>query len=189
VDGGSGNTRQAGRGELGYLALPRDADGRPDIPAATFNADRTLHQGVEAGLAIEPSEWLRLRQTWQYSDFRFRDDSQFGNNRLPVVPRHVLRSEVRLGRDTLHVAPNLEWVPQGAWADYRNTTRTAGYALLGVTAGATVMEGIDLFLDARNLTGKKAIGDISAVLQAGDASAIYYPAERRAIYGGVRARF
>jgi iron complex outermembrane recepter protein len=162
---------------------------RPDIPAATFNADRTLHQGVEAGLAIEPSEWLRLRQTWQYSDFRFRDDSQFGNNSLPVVPRHALRSEVRLGRDTLHVAPNLEWVPQGAWADYRNTTRTAGYALLGVTAGATVMEGIDLFLDARNLTGKKAIGDISAVLQAGDASAIYYPVERRAIYGGVRARF
>jgi iron complex outermembrane receptor protein len=161
----------------------------PDIPAATFNADRTLHQGVEAGLSIEPAEWLRLRQIWQYSDFRFRDDSQFGDNRLPVVPRHVLRSELRFGRDTLHIAPNLEWVPQGAWADYRNTTRTAGYALIGITAGATVVEGIDLFLDARNLTGKKAIGDISAVLQATPASAIYYPVERRAVYGGVRARF
>lgn len=161
----------------------------PDIPAATFNADRTLHQGIEAGLGLEPADWLRLRQIWQYSDFRFRNDAEFRNNRLPAVPRHVLRSEIRLGKETLHVAPNLEWVPQGAWADYANTVRTRGYALIGVTAGATVARGVDLFIDARNLTGKKAIGDISAALKAGDASAIYYPVERRAVYGGVRARF
>jgi iron complex outermembrane receptor protein len=159
------------------------------IPAATFNADRTLHQGIEAGLSLEPAEWLRLRQIWQYSQFRFRDDAVFGNNRLPVVPGHVLRSEVRIGRDALHVAPNLEWVPQGAWADYSNTARAKGYALIGMTAGATVTEGIDVFVDARNLTGKKAIGDISAVLAATAASAIYYPVERRAVYGGFRARF
>lgn len=159
------------------------------IPAATFNADRTLHQGVEAGFTLEPTAWLRLRQTWQYSDFRFRNDAQFRNNRLPVVPRHALRSEVRIGGDALHIAPNMEWVPQGAWADYRNTIRTPGYALLGLTGGATLRDGIDLFVDVRNITGKKAIGDVSAVLIAGDTSAIYYPVERRAIYGGVRARF
>lgn len=160
-----------------------------DIPAATFNADRTLHQGIEAALSLEPADWLRLRQIWQYSDFRFRGDSQFDDNRLPVVPRHVLRSEVRIGRDTLHVAPSVEWVPQGAFADYRNTTRVPGYALVGLTAGATVAEGMDLFVDARNLTGKKAIGDISAALLATSGSAIYYPVERRAVYGGIRARF
>lgn len=160
-----------------------------NIPAATFNADRTLHQGIEAALDIEPSNWLRFRQIWQYSDFRFRNDVQFGNKRLPVIPTHVLRSEVRLGTDALHVAPNLEWVPKGAWADYANTTRTSGYTLLGVSAGASVGHGVDLFIDARNLTGKKAIGDISAVLTATAGSAIYYPVERRAVYGGVRLRF
>ena len=160
-----------------------------NIPASTFNADRTLHRGIEAGFGIEPTDWLRLRQVWQYSDFRFRGDASFGNNRLPVVPRHVLRSEVRFGKDALHVAPNLEWVPQGAWADYRNTARTPGYALIGLTAGAALAQGVDLFLDARNLTGKKAIGDISAALLASPASAIYYPVERRAVYGGLRARF
>jgi len=138
---------------------------------------------------VEPAEWLRLRQIWQYSDFRFRDDTQFGDNRLPVVPRNVLRSELRLGSERLHVAPNLEWVPQGAWADYANTVRTPGYALLGLTAGATVREGLDLFLDVRNVTGKKAVGDISAAVVAGPTSVIYYPVERRAVYGGVRARF
>jgi iron complex outermembrane receptor protein len=175
--------RAALKGEMLQYAIDSS------IPAATFNAGRTLHRGIEAGLTLEPADWLRLRQIWQYSDFRFRGDSQFGNNRLPVVPRHVLRSEIRIGREHLHVTPNLEWVPQGAFADYRNTVRTPGYALLGVTGGATIGEGIDVFFDARNLTGRKAIGDISAVLAATPASAIYYPVERRAVYAGVRARF
>lgn len=161
----------------------------PDFPAGTFNADRTLHQGIEAAISIEPTDWLRFRQIWQYSDFRFQGDAQFGDNHLPVVPDHVLRSEVRIGTDTLHIAPNLEWVPNGAWADYANTTKTDGYALLGISAGATLGNGIDVFVDARNLTGKKALGDISAALTATPASAIYYPVERRAIYGGLRLRF
>jgi iron complex outermembrane receptor protein len=161
----------------------------PDFPATTFNADKTRHQGVEAAISASPTDWLRVRQIWQYSDFRFVGDVQYGNNRLPVVPKHVLRSELRLGSDDFHIAPNVEWVPQGAWADYRNTTRTTGYTLLGFSAGARVMAGVDLFLDARNLTGEKAIGDVSAAIVATPASAIYYPVERRAIYGGVRARF
>ena len=106
-----------------------------------------------------------------------------------MVPRNVLRSEIRFGSERLHVAPNFEWVPQGAWADYSNTHRTRGYALLGLTAGATVRDGIDLFADVRNITGKKAVGDVSAAITATAASAIYYPVERRAIYAGVRARF
>lgn len=160
-----------------------------DIPASTFNADRTLHQGIEAALKLEPKSWLRLRQIWQYSNFRFRDEVQFGNNRLPIVPRHVLRTEIRIGTDALHIAPSIEWVPKGAWADYANTVRAPGYATIGLTAGAVVGTGVDVFLDARNLTGRKAIGDMSAVIQATPASEIFYPIERRALYVGLRARF
>ncbi len=160
-----------------------------DIPASTFNAGRTRHQGIEAALSLDLTQWLRLRQVYQYSDFRFRRDSQFGNNRLPVVPRHMLRAELRFGTDDLHLAPTVEWVPQGAWADYANTVRTRGYALLGLTGGAKVSEHFDIFLDMRNLTRKKAVGDISATIAATPTSAIYYPVERRAVFGGVRARF
>ena len=166
------------------------------IPAATFNAGSTLHQGVEASVEIAPTDWLRLRQVYAHSDFRFRNDSQFGDNRLPVVPRHVYRAELRIGTDALHVAPNLEWVPDGPFADYRNQVRTPGYALLGITGGMKVTDGIDAFVDVRNITGKKAIGDISAVIAATppsnvtpSASAIYYPVERRAGSAGIRARF
>jgi iron complex outermembrane receptor protein len=159
------------------------------IPAATFNADRTLHQGIEAGIDLEPTDWLRLRQVYTYSDFRFRGDAQFGDNRLPVVPRHVYRAELRIGNDGLHVSPNFEWVPQGAFADYRNTTRVPGYSLVGLSAGARVTDNVDAFLDVRNILGKNGIGDISAVVTATTASAIYQPIERRAVYGGIRARF
>jgi iron complex outermembrane recepter protein len=161
----------------------------PDIPASTFNAGRTRHQGVEAALSFEAASWLRFRQLWQYSDFHFVGDRQYGDNRLPVIPENVLRSEIRIGGEAAHLAPNLEWVPQGAWADYRNSVRSPGYALLGVTAGARLGETADLFLDIRNLLGEKAIGDVSAVIAASPASVIYYPVERRAIYGGIRARF
>ncbi len=163
------------------------------IPAATFNADRTRHSGIEAAFTLKPVAWLRLRQIWQYSDFHFVNDRQFGNNRLPVVPMHVLRTDVRIGTDALHIAPNLEWVPKGAFADYANTQRAGGYALIGLTAGASVKRGVDLFLDVRNITDRKALGDVSAVLNYAQLTtaqrAIYFPVERRAVYGGMRARF
>lgn len=172
------------RGELLQYNL-----GEADVPAATFNAGKTRHEGIEAALELNPTRWLRLRQVYTYSDFRFRGDAVYGDNRLPVVPRHVYRAELRLGSDALHVAPTIEWVPRGPFADYRNRVRTPGYALLGVTAGARVDEGIDVFLDIRNITGKRAIGDISAAIDVADASAIYYPVERRSVSMGLRARF
>jgi iron complex outermembrane receptor protein len=160
-----------------------------DIPAATFNAGRTRHQGVEAGLDLTFAPWLRLRQVYQLNDFRFRGDAAFGDNRLPVIARHLYRGEVRLGSDRLSISPAVEWVPQGAYADYGNTSRTPGYVLIGIGAQATVRRGVTLFADARNITGKKAIGDISAAVSADATSILYYPVERRAFYGGVRASF
>lgn len=165
----------------------------PDIPAATFNARKTLHQGIEAGLDLDLTPWARLRQTYQYNDFRFRNDAQFGDNRLPVIPQHLYRAALRIGPDAFNVTPSFEWVPRGAWADYANSLRAKGYAQLGVTAEAKVGPNITLFLDARNLTGKEAVGDISAVVDYRQLlpfqQAIFYPIERRAVYGGIRTTF
>ncbi|WP_088183265.1 TonB-dependent receptor family protein [Sphingobium sp. Z007] len=181
------------RGEmLQYSVLPGT------IPAATFNADRTRHQGLEAGLDLTLTPWATLRQVYQYSDFRFRDDIQFGDNRLPVIPRHFYRAELKLGMDRLSISPAVEWLPQGAWVDYANTKRVGGYAMLNLNAQAQLRDGVTLFLDARNLTKKRAIGDISALVRytpdnastaADEGSVAFYPIERRAFYAGVRARF
>ncbi|NIJ18642.1 iron complex outermembrane receptor protein [Sphingomonas naasensis] len=191
-----------GRGRIGPLrfdlsAYRADLDGEllqynivpPTIPAATFNAGRTRHQGVELGIDLDLAAWARLRQTYMWSDFHFRGDAQFGDNRLPVIPEHFYRAELRLGSDALHVSPNVEWVPRGAWVDYANSFRTDGYALLGLGAEARLDRRFTLFADARNLAGRKAAGDISAVVQYTPASAIFYPVERRSLFAGVRAAF
>lgn len=165
----------------------------PDIPASTFNADRTRHQGIEAGLDIDLAPWMTLRQSYQYNDFRFRGDAQFGNNRLPVIPRHMYRAELKVGPTDWNVAPSIEWVPQGAWGDYANTFLADGYATLGLTGAVTVSKQAEIFVDARNLTNKKAIGDISAVVNTRTLlpfqRAIFYPIERRALFAGVRTRW
>lgn len=160
-----------------------------DYPAATFNAGLTRHQGIEAGLDLQLTPWAKLRQVYMLNDFRFRNDARYGDNRLPVIPKHQYRAEVRLGTDAISVTPRIEWTPKGAWADYANSVRAPGYTLLGLGAEAQVRDGITLFVDARNLTGKKAIGDISAVVIATPATVAFYPVERRSIYGGVRASF
>src|SRR3546814_7473615 len=71
----------------------------PDVPSSTFNAGRTRHQGIEAGLDLALAPWARLRQVYQLNDFRFRDDAQYGDNRLPVVPKQQYRAELRVGTD------------------------------------------------------------------------------------------
>lgn len=160
-----------------------------DVPASTFNADRTLHQGIEAALQAPLTPWARLRATYQLNDFRFDGDGQYGDNRLPVIPKHLLRTEVRFGPEAWGIAPSVEWVPQGAWADYRNSFRTSGYAMVGVTGSLAIDDRTEFFADLRNLTARKAAGDISAVIAWSPGSAIFYPVERRGFSIGVRSRF
>lgn len=168
-----------------------------DIPASTFNARRTLHQGIEAGLDLTIAEGLLsggggkpdqlvLRQVYQLNDFRFFDDAQYGDNRLPVAPQHYYRAELRYSRDGFTAAPSIEWIPEGAWADYRNSVRAPGHALLGLQASVALGSRLEFFLDARNLTGKRGVGDVAAVIAANPASAIYYPVEGRSVFGGLK---
>lgn len=191
-----GSRGRAGIAEWDVSLYSADLDGEllqftvgPNIPATTFNADRTIHNGIEAGLSLKLGDLFIWRQVYQYSDFRFDGDAQYGNNTLPVIPEHVYRTELRYAQGRLTIAPNLEWVVDGPWSDYRNTRRTDGYTLIGLTGSWKATGNIDLFLDARNLGDTKAAGDVSAVITASPASVIYYPVERRAVFGGFRARF
>jgi iron complex outermembrane receptor protein len=84
-------------------------------------------------------------------------------------------------------------VPGGAWADYANSFRTKGYATLNLSADVTVGKKTVLFLDARNLTNTRAVGDISAVVDYGtlqsSQQSIFHPIERRSFFGGIRMRW
>jgi iron complex outermembrane receptor protein len=89
------------RGEI--LTRCDDPEGDPACAnTVAFNADRTLHQGVEFGAGavlfsglLTASDQLRADLVWNYSRFRFRNDAFFGNNSLPVIPRHTVQASLR----------------------------------------------------------------------------------------------
>ncbi|ODT84525.1 MAG: TonB-dependent receptor [Phenylobacterium sp. SCN 70-31] len=162
----------------------------PNIPASTFNADDTIHQGVEAAVDWEIRRGLRLRQTWTWSDFRFRNDAQYGDNRLPIVPQHLYRAELRYRHPAgWFVAPSLEWSASDIWVDYRNTAKAPSYAVWNLSAGYTVNDRISLFLDARNLGDKAYISNVQAQIAATAASAAYWPGDGRSVFGGITFSF
>jgi iron complex outermembrane receptor protein len=161
------------------------------IPASTFNAGRTIHQGLEAGLDWTAAPGLRLRQTYTWSDFRFRNDVQYGDHRLPVVPEHLYRAELRYEhRSGWFVAPSLEWSIKDAVVDYQNTLRSPSYAVASLGAGWKSAGGISLYLDVRNLFDKRYVSNFTAVTDARTAStAVFFPGDGRSAYGGVTYSF
>ncbi|BCM87440.1 TonB-dependent receptor family protein [Methylobacterium indicum] len=170
------------------------------IPAATFNAPRTRHQGVEAAVSLDLArdltgvgDSLTLTQIWTRNDFRFVRDPVYGDNRIAGLPRDVLRTVLSYARGGLTLAPSLDWVPTGAFADHANTLRAPGYALVGLQASVSVDPGLTLFLDARNLTDARYVSDVSAVTNAaaltGSAARIFYPGDGRSVFAGLRGTF
>lgn len=166
----------------------------PGVPVAQFNAGPTTHQGLEAGLDWGFGERMRLRQTYTWSDFRFESDPIY--DRLPVVPEHFYRAELRYDHPAgWFLAPSLEWAPQDVYVDYRNRMKAPGYAVWSLNGGWRSEAGLEVFLEIRNLADERYISNFSAVTgwplattsQAGPA--VFFPGEGRAAFGGLAWRF
>jgi iron complex outermembrane receptor protein len=162
-------------------------------PANVFNAEDTIHQGVEASLDWElGSELLggplRLRQTYAWSDFSFDGDRVYGGNRLPVAPEHQYRLSLRYDDPSgFFVEPALDWRPLSTFVDYANTLKAPGYALFNMELGYRLNRQLSFFLDLRNLADTHYVAEFGAVTDARIAqTAVFYPGEGRAVYGGLR---
>jgi iron complex outermembrane receptor protein len=160
------------------------------IPASTFNADKTVHQGIEAALDWAVAPRWRLRQTWTLSDFRFKNDIQFHDNRLPIVPKSFYRAEARYDDPRgWFVAPSIEWSTSDAWIDYANTKATPRYAIVNLNAGWKVNRTVSLFVDARNLADKAYVSNTQAAVTWTAAAATIWPGDGRSVFGGVTVDF
>lgn len=163
------------------------------------NADRTIHQGIEAGLGIAvfrnifsnvpDADRLWINVAYTYNDFRFDNDAVYGNNQLPGAPRHYLRGEMLYKHaNGFYIGPNVEWVPQAYFVDSANTLSTEAYALLGAKAG--VDDGkIAVYLEARNILNKAYIASASIIDRANAASPLFEPGTGRAVYAGMRMKW
>ncbi|MBV7528377.1 MULTISPECIES: TonB-dependent receptor family protein [Pseudomonas] len=167
----------------------------PDANATTpyeLNASPTVHQGVEASLLSplwSPGDGgqLSLRQSYTFSDFHYRDDERFGDNRLPGLPMHYYQGELRYDwPQGFFAAVNTQWVSKVA-VDYANSFYADPYAIFGATLGYNAPKGDwQTWLDLRNLTDKHYAATVTPGYDdKGLDAARSTPGEGMAMYVGV----
>ncbi|MFJ1571432.1 TonB-dependent receptor family protein [Pseudomonas sp. NPDC088322] len=131
------------------------------LPAKEFNASATVHEGLEASL--DSTLWeqsgsgkLSLRQAYTFSDFHYRDDQRFGDNRLPGLPVHYYQAELRYDWPSgFHVGVNTQMASK-VQVDYANSNHADAYAQFGARLGwDSPQQDWQTWLDLRNLTNKR----------------------------------
>ena len=183
---------------LRHELLALDHDNNPATPAATVNADRTIHRGIEFATEIDllgtawevrstPTRRFVLRVAWTYGDFRFDHDAVYGDNRLAGLPPHLVRGELLWEwRKGWYVGPTWEWVPQKSFVDFRNTLAAASYALAGFRIGQRTERGLSWFVEARNLFDRKHAATTGVIEDAaGIDQAQFLPGDGRSFFGGI----
>jgi len=184
------------RGEL----LTLDHDNNPATAAATLNADRTTHAGVEfaAELDLLGTAWsaaaerrLVLRAAWTHGRFRFDDDARYGNNTLAGLPPHLIRGELTWENARgWYAGPTFELSPEKTFIDFRNTFAADTYAIGGLRVGHRAARGISWFAEARNVFDKKYAATTGVIENAAGADQTQFlPGDGRSFYAGVEFRW
>ena len=166
----------------------------PDIPAATFNAEKTVHQGLEAALDWtigKAGNWTyTLRQTYTWSDFHFDGDKTYGDGRLPVIPEHYYRASLTAAANGWRITPAVEWTPSDVWVDYTNTAKAPGYAVWNLSLSKRFSDSLEVYADARNVADTRYVSNVNALTDFAKVSAasrkVFWPGEGRAVFIGLR---
>lgn len=160
--------------------------------AIATNIPASIHQGVELGLNGQIMEGWTARLALTYGDYRFDNNPVYGNNQLPGAPPWYIRAETRyVTPNGFYFGPNLEWAPQAYYVDNVNNPAFMAqpYALLGVKAGYVGFKGVEIFVDARNLTNTMYVSNVGVIDTATAASPLYNPGDGISVYAGIQAKF
>lgn len=162
------------------------------LPAKEFNASATVHEGLEASL--DSTLWeqsgsgkLSLRQAYTFSDFHYRDDQRFGDNRLPGLPVHYYQAELRYDWPSgFHVGVNTQMASK-VQVDYANSNHADAYAQFGARLGwDSPQQDWQTWLDLRNLTNKRYSASVTPGYDdQGSDQPRATPGEEFGVYAGV----
>ncbi|PTQ79587.1 iron complex outermembrane receptor protein [Nitrosospira multiformis] len=160
---------------------------------SVVNADRTVHQGAEVGLGfaffkaiVAQKDHLWVNVAYTLNDFFFDGDAVYGNNRLPGVPRHFIRSEIAYRHPGgFSVGPNVEWMPQAYFADNANSLTIDPYTLLNFRI-TYARKGWSGYLEGRNMLDTRYISTTITAGAADATSPLFNSGYGRALYGGIR---
>jgi len=170
------------------------------IPLGTVNAERTLHRGVELGIALDllgndlaadAARRLMLRGAWNHGRFTFDDDPVYGDNLIAGLPPHLVRGELSWENDRgYYIGPTFEWVPRKSHIDHANTFAADPYALVGFKLGRRQAEGLSWFIEAKNLADKTHAATTGVIADAGGAdSRNFLPGDGRGVFAGIEWRW
>jgi len=165
----------------------------PAIPASTFNAKDTVHQGVELGFAsrilenaLSSCDSVTWRNAYTFSDYFFSDDLQYGDNRIAGQPRSFYQTELRYEHGAgWFTAIDLE-LASDADVDFANTLKAPGYGVVSLNGGYAFSEQIDLFIEGRNLLDRGFVSTFSTITDSTGNTAVFYPGDGRRVFGGIR---
>ncbi|MGD1956036.1 MAG: TonB-dependent receptor family protein [Sphingomonadales bacterium] len=168
--------------------------GENTFVTATSNAGDTIHQGIELGADFELYQKDDMALVWRHvytlNAFNFDNDPDFGNNRLPGVPRHAYTSELRLASEKGWFAGvNVRWIPDGPFVDSANQVAPDGYALWGFNLGYRIDEAVQLYLSGENLADKTFVANTGVTDAAQITDRLFTPGQGRALFGGVTISF
>lgn len=163
------------------------------------NAPRTVHQGLEFGFGATvlksiftegaATDRLWWNNAYTYNDFFFDDDPVFGDNELPGIPRHYIRSELLYKHPSgFFLGPDIEWVPEAYYVDNANTLPTKAYAIWGMKLGYE-RERFNFYVEGRNLSDLNYIATTDIVALANPDSPLFWPGNGRAIYAGLQMKW
>lgn len=166
-----------------------------------FNADRTVHSGIEAGTRwnFAKGVWskgdsVQLAATWNYADMHFDGDGLYGNNKMPVIPSHTLVSELRYR----HAGGAYVGLTSRYMSSRRTTFDGSGgeafvipaYSIWGLRAGYEAPGGKwRLSLEGRNLGDKVYVSQLTAVPTATGATPSVRPGDGRGVFASATLRF
>lgn len=199
------------RGQVGYLSWDVSAYyskiknefidtenpvGQPGVSVTTNSDSDTIHSGLELGFNLYPTidalDNLGLSLDWRnsytYNNFRFDNDSTFGDNILAGVPENIYVTELKLESiNNWYIGTNIRYIPKGPYVDFANTTKVDGYTLVGLTAGWNITDSVRIFSSIENIADREFISNVSTVFEGDSSENLFTPGQGRAFYIGVSA--
>lgn len=154
------------------------------------NADRTRHLGIELGVTAQVTDAISGRLAYTFQDFRFVDDPLRGDNRLAGAPRHVINAMAQYDvTERLTVQAELDWYPGRTPVDNMNSQWSDPLATVDLRGRYAITDHVSLHGEVRNLLDATYASSTLIVDQASPGQAVYLPADGRAFYVGLTARF
>jgi iron complex outermembrane receptor protein len=158
----------------------------------SFNADKTVHAGVEAliggSISLGSGHQIAPLVSATFNRFNFVNDATYGNNKLPAAPTYAIRGELLYKHaNGIFAGPTFDMIGS-RYADYSSTYKVDAYSLWGLRAGYSE-KAWEVYGELRNASDKSYVSYTGVNGTQDPGAAILYPGAGRALYAGAKFRF